>query len=93
MTIKHATVTVATTATALNTAVTKDGTPSMTMSIQVPTGGATVYVGGAGVTTTAYGYAIAAGGVLTIEMGQDEVLFGVVAASTQAVYVLRQGVQ
>lgn len=93
MAITHAKVTVATTATALNTALTKNGNPTMTMSIQVPTGGATVYVGASDVTTTTYGYAIAAGGVLTIEMGQDEVLYGIVAASTQAVYILKQGVQ
>jgi hypothetical protein len=66
----------------------KDG---QTVSVQNPAGGATVYLGGDGVTTTSYGYALVAGSDFSVEMQDGEKLFGVVASSTQTVNVIRQG--
>lgn len=91
--IKHGLVSVGTTATALNTADTSFGAQKATLLIQNPTGGATVYIGGAGVTTTSYGYILAAQGELSIDILADEVVYGVVATSTQNVAVLKQGVK
>ncbi len=59
-------------------------------------GATTVYVGGADVTadTTAGtgGYPLATGGELSVTVGPGEAVFGRVAAGTQSVNVLRQGV-
>lgn len=91
--IKHGLVSVGTTATALNTADTSPSAKKVTILVTNPTGGATVYLGGAGVTTTSYGYILAAQGELSIDINADEVIYGVVASSTQNVAVLKQGVQ
>lgn len=56
-------------------------------SVQVPSGGSTVYVGGPDV-TTANGYAVAAGTAVSIDLAPGDVLYGIVASSTQAVRVL-----
>jgi hypothetical protein len=89
MAITHQRVSVGTTATQISSNYAgKDG---QTVSVQNPTGGATVYLGGEGVTTTAYGVELAAGAAFTIEMQDGEKLYGVVAASTQTVNVIRQG--
>jgi hypothetical protein len=66
----------------------KDG---QTVSVQNPTGGATVYLGGEGVTTTSYGFELVEDVTFTIEMQNGEKLYGVVASSTQTVNVIRQG--
>jgi hypothetical protein len=66
----------------------KDG---QTVSVQNPAGGATVYLGGEGVTTTSYGFELAAGITFSVEMQNGEKLYGVVASSTQTVNVIRQG--
>lgn len=66
----------------------KDG---QTVLVQNPSGGATVYLGGEGVTTTAYGFELAAGAAFAIEIQDGEKLYGVVASSTQTVNVIRQG--
>jgi hypothetical protein len=91
--IKHGLVSVGTTATALNTADTSTTAQRATLLVTCPSGGATVYLGGAGVTTTSYGYALAASGELSIDILGDEVLYAVVATSTQNVAVLKQGVK
>lgn len=93
MAIKHGIVSVGTTATALNTADTSFGAQRATILIQNPTGGATVYIGGSGVTTSSYGYLLAASSELSIDILPDEVLYGVVSTSTQNVAVLKQGVK
>lgn len=89
MALSHSRVSVGTTATILST--TAVGRSGQTVSIQNPSGGATVFLGGAGVTTTAYGYALAAGTDFSIELEFDEAIFGVVSSSTQTVNVIRQG--
>lgn len=82
---------VTTAATALNASL-DGGKDGSTISVQNPTGGNTVYLGGAGVTSASYGVLLAAGVTFSIELNQGETLFGIVASSTQNVAVLRQGV-
>lgn len=92
MAIKHSVVSVGTTATALHSGNGRITGQKFTIMVQVPTGGATVYLGGAGVTTTNYGYALAAGGDYSLDMNPSETLYGVVASGTQSAYIIKQGV-
>lgn len=88
MGIFHERVSVGTTATLISALpVGRDG---QTVSIQNPSG-ATVYIGGEGVTTTSYGFELGAGITFSIEMKHSEKLYGVVATGTQTVNVIRQG--
>lgn len=104
MAIKASVVTVATTATIL-TADQSDVPPGTSVAIYVPTGGATVYVGDASV-TTATGYPLQAGtehffdldptgspsySISAVIHATSENLYGIVATSTQAVNVLQTG--
>lgn len=91
MAIAHERVVVAATATVLaDAARDRDG---YTVSVQNPTGsGATVFIGGTGVTTTSYGYSLAAGSEVAVELLKGEALYGVVASGTLTVNVLRIGV-
>jgi hypothetical protein len=59
MAVTHQRVSVGTTATQLTSDA--DGRDGQTISIQVPASGATVYLGGAGVTTASYGYELLEG--------------------------------
>lgn len=89
MAITHERVSVGTTATQISSNYAgKDG---QTVSVQNPAAGATVYIGGEGVTTTSYGFALTGGTDMAVEMQDGEKLYGVVASSTQTVNVLRQG--
>jgi len=89
MAVTHNIVSIGTTATVISTAVNdRDG---HSVLVQNPSVSTTVYIGGAGVTTTAYGVALAGGGDMSIDLLQGEILFGVVASSTQNVNVLRAG--
>jgi hypothetical protein len=89
MAISHERVSIGTVATQVSSDFAgKDG---QTVSVQNPTGGATVYLGGAGVTTTSYGFELVAGTTFSVEMQNGEKLYGVVASSTQTVNVIRQG--
>ena len=92
MAINHAIVSVGSTATLLTVAASGGGKYGSTILIQNPTGGQAVYIGGAGVTTSSYGYILAVNSNISIELNQDEAVYGVVASSTQSVAVLRQGV-
>jgi len=89
MAVSHQRVSVGTTATKLTSDA--DGRDGQTISIQVPSEGATVYLGGSGVTTTSYGYELLGGTSFAVELQQGEQVFGVVASSTQTVNVFRQG--
>ena len=91
MSISHGIVSVGTTATALNASL-DGGKDGSTIFVQNPTGGQAVFLGGAGVTSSAYGYKLAIDSTLRIDLNQGEALYGVVASSTQSVAVLRQGV-
>lgn len=87
MSVKSTAVTVAATATVLATAAAdRDG---MKVKVQVPTGGQTVFLGGSDVTTV-NGYAVATGTEAhELTLGRGEILYGIVAATTQAVRVLK----
>lgn len=61
--------------------------------IQNPSAGATVYLGGSGVTSSTYGYALAGGSDLSIDLSPGESLYAITASGTQQVNILRQGVQ
>lgn len=60
--------------------------------VQNPAGGSTVYLGGPGVTSTSYGYALAAGADYANDLQPDDALFGVVASGSVTVNVLHTGV-
>jgi len=90
MALVHGIVTVGTVATLLSAA--EAGRDGQTVLVQNPSGGANVFLGGTGVTTTSYGYLITAGSAFAVDLQVGESLFGVVASSTQNVSVIRQGV-
>ena len=90
MALTHAQVSVGTTATLLSA--TGAGRDGQTVLVQNPTNGQSVYIGGTGVTTSSYGFLLLAGTAFAIELQDGEGIYGVVASSTQAVGVIRQGV-
>jgi hypothetical protein len=90
MALTHAQVSVGTTATLLSSA--SAGRDGQTVLVQNPTSGVNVFVGGAGVTTSSYGYLLQAGSAFAIDLQGGEGIYAVVASSTQAVGVIRQGV-
>lgn len=90
MAIEHARPTVTTTASAIATG-TNDRS-GQSVVVQNPSAGATVYLGGSGVTSSSYGYALVGGSDISIDLSGGESLFAIVASSTQQVNVLRQGV-
>ena len=92
MAIEHAIVGLTTTATLLTVAASGGGKDGSTILIQNPAGGQAVFLGGAGVTSASYGFKLAVDSNISIDLDQDEALYGVVASSTQSVAVLRQGV-
>jgi hypothetical protein len=89
MAVSHARVSVGTTATKLTSDF--DGKDGQTINVQNPAGGADVFLGGEGVTTTSYGFLLGAGISFSVELQDDEKLFAVVATGTQTVNILRQG--
>jgi hypothetical protein len=89
MAVSHQRVSVGTTATQLT--LDADGRDGQTINIQNPVGGATVYLGGTGVTTNNYGCELLAGASFSVELQQGEKVFGVVSSSTQTVNIFRQG--
>lgn len=89
MAVTHSRVSVGTTATKLTSDY--DGKDGQTINVQNPSGGADVYLGGEGVTTTSYGYLLKADTSFSIELQDDEKLYAVVASSTQTVNIIRQG--
>lgn len=90
MALAHERVSVGTTATLLSS--TYAGKDGQTVSVQNPSTTVTVYLGGAGVTTTSYGYALGTSSDMSVDLQTGEELYAVVAASTLTVNVLRQGV-
>lgn len=89
MPVSHNRVSVTTTATKLTNDF--DGRSGQTINVQNPGDGVTVYLGGEGVTSTSYGYALSGGTSFSIELGYGEKLYAVVASSTQTVNIIRQG--
>lgn len=90
MALAHERVSVGTTATLLSSSYAgKDG---QTILVQNPSASVVVYLGGAGVTTSSYGFALGVSSDLSVDLKDGETLYAVVAASTLTVNVLRQGV-
>ena len=89
MAVSHSRVSVGTTATKLTSDF--DGKDGQTINVQNPAGGADVFLGGEGVTTTSYGFLLGAGISFSVELQDDEKLFAVVTTGTQTVNILRQG--
>jgi hypothetical protein len=89
MAVSHSRVSVGTTATKLTSDY--DGKDGQTINVQNPAGGADVFLGGEGVTTSSYGFLLGAGISFSVELQDDEKLYAVVASSTQTVNILRQG--
>ncbi len=90
MAISHGIVSVGTTATLISAQ--SAGRDGQTVLVQNPSGGTTVFLGGAGVTSASYGYQLVGGSAFAIDLQVGESLFAVVASSTQSVSVIRQGV-
>ena len=90
MALTHGIVSVGSTATLISAQVA--GRDGQTVLVQNPSGGANVFLGGAGVTSTSYGYLVVGGSAFAIDLQDGESLFAVVASSTQSVSVIRQGV-
>jgi len=89
MAVSHQRISVGTTATKLTSDY--DGKDGQTINVQNPAGGADVYLGGEGVTTTSYGFLLGAGISFSVELQDDEKLYAVVTTGTQTVNILRQG--
>ena len=89
MPVSHSRISVGTEATKLTNDY--DGRSGQTINVQNPSGGVSVYLGGADVTTTDYGYLLGASTSFSVELQTGEKLYAVVASGTQTVNVLRQG--
>lgn len=79
-------VTVSTTAIALAT-----GSASGTATLVRNRGTSPVYLGGSGV-TTATGFQVDAGDIVSIELGPLEIVYAIAAAGSHVCHVLRNGV-
>lgn len=90
MAITTGQVSVGTTATALSTAESDDRSGS-SICVSNPSGGSTVYLGPAGV-TTGNGFALDAGASMAFDLQPGELIYGIVASGTVTVSVLRTGV-
>lgn len=94
MAVASVSVTVATTATLLSGTDPGDSQGAangQSVTVRVPSGGATVYLGGSNVSTS-NGFPLAATESFSMDCLPGDALYGVVAASTQAVNVLRSDV-
>lgn len=91
MAASHDTVTVGTSATLVSVDEVTRSFDAKAQAVLVQAGDADVFVGGPGVTTTDYGYKIAAAGALSLDLGPSDRLFAVAAAPTD-VHVLYLGV-
>lgn len=91
MAVQSAQVSVGTSATLLSVAETEASYDGISVTVSVPTGGTSVYLGPSGV-TTGTGFLLNAGQSASFDLGTGEVLYGIVGSGTQTVYVLRSGV-
>jgi hypothetical protein len=93
VTVKHASVSVATTATDLTSNIRDDsGFTGVTRTVVVQNKGAgSIFLGGPGVTTTSFGYELPSGSEASFDLTLGDILYGV-AASAQSVTILHMGV-
>jgi hypothetical protein len=90
MAVTHAHVSVAATATVVAAPTTEYHGARDRVGVSIQNiGAATVYLGGSDVTTTSYGYQLAAGASMSIDLEYGDTLYGVVAAGTNVVAVLK----
>lgn len=92
MTVKHSTVSVGTTAVSLTAAVAEADNTYGRSLVAYNEGTATVYIGGSDVTTGAYGYPLAAGGEIALDVAGSDEPFAVAASGTVTLRVLHLGV-
>jgi len=89
MAVKSVAVTVPATAGGILLASSVSDRDGVRVRVQVPSGGQTVYLGGSDV-TVANGYAVATGAEShELVLARGEALYGIVAATTQAVRVIK----
>jgi hypothetical protein len=82
-------ITVAATATAIFTPTNGAAVDRKSAIIKLPAGAAvSVYLGGSGVTTAA-GYELTAGDIIDVSLLSGDTVYGIVAAGTEVVHVLR----
>lgn len=86
MTLDHKQVTVGTTAVAIPAAATARNRQDRTLILQNNSAVA-IYLGGPSVTTTNYGYKLAAAASLEVTLGANDILFGIIAVSTAVLNV------
>lgn len=91
MSVAHNLVSVTTTATNILAGVTDARGGSRSVSVQ-NVSSVTVYLGGQGVTSTNYGFALAAGSSVSYDLDKGERLYAVVATGTASVATLHTGV-
>lgn len=91
MSVSATRVTVGTTATPLFEDTEGGGEDRMSFAVTVPTGGATLVLGGDDV-TTANGFEVAPGATFSADVAAREVVYGIVASGTQEVQVIRIGI-
>jgi hypothetical protein len=95
MSVKHETLTVGTTPTALTTnrPDTSGNNYEVARSVVISNEGAvSVFIGGAGVTSTDYGFRLSAGATLAFDLIRSDSPMAVVASGTAVVRVLHLGV-
>lgn len=97
MTVLHRSVTVGTAAVSLTAGVRDTlgfapASVSRSLVVQVPAGGATVLIGGAGVSAASYGVALAPGSEITLDLTPTDEPFAVVASGSTTVSTLHLGV-
>lgn len=88
MTIGHAQTTVAATATPLETPSTLWGSRVPVSVVFQNNSTAIMYLGGSSVTTSNYGYKLAVGGEVFIDLGPSDVMYAVVASGTAVLNAL-----
>lgn len=81
-------ITVATTATAIFTPTNGAAVDRKSAIIKNPAGGQSVFLGGSGV-TTGTGYELESGDIVDVSLLHGDTIYGIVAATTQVVHVLR----
>lgn len=91
MAVTSAQVSVGTTATLLTSTTDTDANPGNEIIVANPVGGTDTYLGGPGV-TTGTGLLLTGGSSIALQVNPGDALYGVVAASTNTLHVLRNGV-
>lgn len=95
MTVQHTKTTVTTTAGSLKGGVVDNSVDSQSYTrtvVLTNTGAVDVFIGGPGVTSTSYGYKLAAGASKDLPLYRNDELFAITGSSTADVVVLHLGI-